>query len=288
MAPAIPGTAQEDPMRAWMPGAAAIALAACAGSSVAPTPVPVATVVLAPPPPETPALDASVAAAAPEAAAPEAAAPGASDSRPECAAATMDYATVQRACACGSPLAQEDKTSRCSAIDAGEAARIARDVVVRVAGPVDVAAGAHADLDVRIQNTGDAPLKMLLVADAAPQLSLADAQGKAVVATYDAMCVPIGVLGIVKLARVTLPPGGVISTTVPFDAVKLRRVPRTPPPRSRTLSRREQIEALVAADCHDVPAGPLPPGDYTVDVRVPFWPQDLEPQLKAHAVVHVR
>jgi hypothetical protein len=279
----------------WVLASSTVVLAACASSPPS-AEAPVATVVLAPPTPASPEPPDAAAADAPPDSPPltDAAVARAYATKPACKDAAMDLEAVQRQCAC--PLALEavlaDAAPPC-ALDPADEQRIVRDVAVHVTPPPGVTAGARTDLDVRIDNTGALPVPLVFVDDEHPELKLADSRGRPVAATVDPSCTPMATLRMAPVALVVVPPGGSVRTRIPFQAVRWRSVgPSWRPkgvkltPLERALQQMGPSDPL--AQCRDVPDGPLPRGDYTIEVRIPFIPQDLESKLAAHVPVQVQ
>jgi len=291
-APPTGGTYDVGPMRSL-----AVALAAgvgCAGSPATPAPTPtVATVTLAAPELRADVAEsgAPTADAAPDAA-PEAAA-HARAVRPGCSGPSLDLGTAQSACHCN--LAAIMGPVDCPYDHDADAPRGKRDLRVSVEGAT-VAAGATVTLDVHLANGGTEDLPVLLIQDEHPRSELADAQGKPVTAIRDRSCPLWGALRAADLAVVVLPPGGTLSTRVDFAATRKRLVgPSYVPPNAKLTAEQRVLRALSDVDrpdgtdpCKEIPAGPLPRGSYTVEIRLPLWPEDVADALVARAAVQVK
>jgi hypothetical protein len=268
----------------------AVALAAgvgCAGSAAPAAPAPpVATVTLAPPVPSVEAVDAEVAVAdASPDVAPDAAARPRRAVRPGCSGPALDLGTAQSACRCNDVPALGPVD--CPYDRDVDTSRARRDLRVSVQGPATVPPGGTVTLDVRVVNGGTEDAAVLLIDDDPPRVGLLDAQGKEVTAIQDRSCPAVDSVRMVQLAVVVLPPGGALSTSVGFAAIRMRRVGRSYTGPRGQLSLAE-LRALGTYDCVEVPAGPLPRGRYELEVRMPLWPEDLGKQLEQSAAVEVK
>jgi hypothetical protein len=159
-------------------------------------------------------------------------------------------------------------------------------VAVRVSAPTSVVPGAAFAIAVRIVNGGTAPAPVGLVPGDSLEVAWLDAKGKKVPVDVESACNIADLRTLAgPLVSVVLPPGGVVSSSVPWSAARRRFASDKP---SGSKGSNDAMQALLAmSSCHDVAGAPLAPGDYTLEVRAPLYPIDLRQQLVGRANVHV-
>jgi hypothetical protein len=216
--------------------------------------------------------------------------------KPECRAATMELEMLVKTCACPPDLVsliRGDPPSPCHRFARTDDERVLGDVVVRVVAPANVATGSHVELDVRAENASAEPVRLAFADEVATELLVIDAVGRAIEPILDPSCKEGGALRSVPLAPVILAPGAFVHTHERFDAVRWRGVGAGwQPPGAKhpklDRARRTLEEIEPTGPCEDVVERPLPAGDYTLEVRLPFAPQTLRSKLVGRARVHVR
>jgi hypothetical protein len=261
---------------------ALLAVAGCASPAAAPTPPaptpPAPTVDLAPAPPihvAWPVVDAApqVLALGPDAGArPRVVRPG-------CTGHALDLKTVQQACRCNSVemLGPVD----CPYDRDADVQHLRQSLGVALRGPMVVAPGRTISIEVILANGSNEDVPVMVVDDEQPQVKLIDAHGKdALAPIVDPSCPAFGGLRSAPVAVVVIPPAGSLGATVDITAVRTRRVGSSYGLARGKLSGTDVLRQAFAGSgdldpCRDIPAGPLPRGQYVLQVRLPLLPDAL-------------
>jgi hypothetical protein len=304
-------------MRAPILIAAVALLAGCRNTSPAPgSPAGASAPILAggaapsalasasPGPPATGTAAAASASTASASTAPSAAPGALVDTRPACTAASMDLASVVRDCPCAAVRADDGKLPLCAWPDEAAVALAVRSLTLHADVPATARAGSTLTIALRLENTSAAPLPLFLMTGAAPRVWLRDAKGGDLPVPRDAACpgpqIALLTGSLEPEPHIILPPGGVLTATATVSLTR-RKTANVKVDGGAELGGLGAGLALPGSDvpvrgakatsfmaCREVSAGPLAPGDYSIEPTIGLLPDALSSKVDPHVIVHVR